>query len=346
MQVCNASLQASLSMMSSDDTLDVPKSTEVPKSTIFDSQDILELLEKHQKDISRLDLTLKSGDKISLSFNGISLSGHESFFHSLSHLKPVTSIDSAQSTVSLDFFRNASTSQDGFTSMQSVEWARDYAKDHLDVTYENSFSLPASQKPPKIKSLQALPPKKRAGKTDWNALFTSGLSPLVEAASRAEPQPVREDGKDSKKSPQNDKQIIQKSIKPSKRKPRKIIPEIKDYVDQYTDQDILFGRGGRSNHHPGNKLYRDIVTQRQPYYKRCDKNEKTKVAQNIVDDIIERHDGRFLELDKATQRWYVVPNIVARRKVGQALRENNTEEARAAKRQKYGSGKKSNIAAV
>jgi hypothetical protein len=42
-----------------------------------------------------------------------------------------------------------------------------------------------------------------------------------------------------------------------------------------------------------------------------------------------------LELDKETQRWFLVPNVVARRKVGQALRENNTEEARAAKRAKY-----------
>ncbi|MGK3741895.1 MAG: hypothetical protein ACI90V_008749 [Bacillariaceae sp.] len=42
-----------------------------------------------------------------------------------------------------------------------------------------------------------------------------------------------------------------------------------------------------------------------------------------------------MELDKDTQRWFLVPNVVARRKVGQALRENNTEEARAAKRAKY-----------
>ncbi len=45
--------------------------------------------------------------------------------------------------------------------------------------------------------------------------------------------------------------------------------------------------------------------------------------------------GRFLELDRDAKRWFLVPNVVARRKVGQALRENNTEEARAAKRAKY-----------
>ena len=42
-----------------------------------------------------------------------------------------------------------------------------------------------------------------------------------------------------------------------------------------------------------------------------------------------------MELDRDIKRWFLVPNVVARRKVGQALRENNTEEARAAKRAKY-----------
>jgi hypothetical protein len=97
----------------------------------------------------------------------------------------------------------------------------------------------------------------------------------------------------------------------------------------------LFGRGGRSNHHEGNKVYRDIVTQHQNHYKSCDKNEKTKVAQGIVDYMQKEIGARFLEYDRDTCRWYLVPNVVARRKVGQALRENNTEEARAAKRAKY-----------
>ena len=87
--------------------------------------------------------------------------------------------------------------------------------------------------------------------------------------------------------------------------------------------------------HPGNKIYRDIVTKKQNHYRGCDKNEKTKVAQGIVDHIQNEVGGRFLELDRDIKRWFLVPNVVARRKVGQALRENNTEEARAAKRAKY-----------
>lgn len=54
-----------------------------------------------------------------------------------------------------------------------------------------------------------------------------------------------------------------------------------------------------------------------------------------------------MELDRDMKRWFLVPNVVARRKVGQALRENNTEEARAAKRAKYQgrlNSKKKNLA--
>ncbi len=87
--------------------------------------------------------------------------------------------------------------------------------------------------------------------------------------------------------------------------------------------------------HPGNKIYREIVTNQQSHYRGCDKNEKTRVAQSIVDRIQNVVGGRFLELDRDVKRWFLVPNVVARRKVGQALRENNTEEARAAKRAKY-----------
>ena len=101
-------------------------------------------------------------------------------------------------------------------------------------------------------------------------------------------------------------------------------------------EDVLFGRGGRSNHHPGNKMYRELVMAKQKFYRSCDKNMKTIVAQSIVDAVGAEQHGRFLEKDPVTNRYYVVPSLTARRKVGQALRENNTEEARAAKREKYG----------
>ena len=108
-------------------------------------------------------------------------------------------------------------------------------------------------------------------------------------------------------------------------------------MDEITDLDVLMGRGGRSNHHPGNHYYLSLIAKTKPRYKECTtKSEKTRVAQDVVDFIHHERKGRFLELEKETDRWYVVENKKARTKAGQALRDENTPAARAKKREKYG----------
>ena len=315
----------------------------------------MEFLAK-QVDISKLTVVTKSGDKISASFNGmVSGSGNndsQQLFKSIDALKSLASqeIDTAatgdpsKSTVYCEYYKAPTSLSDPFVSS---EWQAEYGKNHVDVSYSNCFVSTSQQQKTDQNQSTALPPKKR-GKADWQGMFDDALSPLVEAASIVKPQPVVADFaaaeilKSQKAAPTDSKM----APKQSKRKPRKVIPLYKDYISVYKDTDVLFGRGGRSNHHPGNKIYRDIVTERQPYYRKCDKNQKTRVAQSIVDLIQQHHHGRFLELDKEVNRWYIVPNIVSRRKVGQALRENNTEEARAAKREKYGQGKVKKTASV
>ena len=124
------------------------------------------------------------------------------------------------------------------------------------------------------------------------------------------------------------------SKKKRKRRPRpKVVPSTKVYVEP-TLNDVLLGRGGRSNHHPGNKRYRDEVKNLREWYGRIgdNKDEKTKLSQTLV-DCIHSHNGRFLEWDK--EGWYIVPNVVARRKASQALREDDDPEKRAAKRERF-----------
>lgn len=116
--------------------------------------------------------------------------------------------------------------------------------------------------------------------------------------------------------------------------------EDKVYVDAITDNDVLCGRGGKSNHHPGNRVFLAKVTDTKPLYKASTKKSvKTKIAQTVVDYINKECHGRFLCLeedeDKGTKRWFVAKNLIARTKAGQALRDDNTPEARAAKRRKY-----------
>jgi len=121
--------------------------------------------------------------------------------------------------------------------------------------------------------------------------------------------------------------------KKRKRNPRKkIVPEVKEYVNP-TDVDVLLGRGGRSNHHPGNKRYREEVRNLQRWYLgEENKNKKTDLSQLLV-DYVHAYQGRFLQKDDIG--WYLIPNIVARRKASQALREDNDAEKRAAKRDRF-----------
>jgi hypothetical protein len=122
--------------------------------------------------------------------------------------------------------------------------------------------------------------------------------------------------------------------KKRRRRPRqKLIPETKNYVEPQAN-DVLLGRGGRSNHHTGNKRYREEVRNLREWYASIgdNKEEKTKLSQTLVDHV-HSYNGRFLEKDD--KGWYVVPNVVARRKASQALREDDDPEKRAAKRTRF-----------
>ena len=167
-------------------------------------------------------------------------------------------------------------------------------------------------------------------------MLPSGATALVE---------LKEHDKSPPESPENDSQSSagdlteefqssQPAPKKRKRKPRKkVIPDVKIYV-QPTENDVLLGRGGRSNHHTGNKRYRDEVRNLRTWYASIgeNKDEKTALSQCLV-DYVHGYKGRFLEKDKSG--WFEVPNIVARRKASQALREDDDPEKRAAKRSRF-----------
>jgi len=129
-------------------------------------------------------------------------------------------------------------------------------------------------------------------------------------------------------------QVLKMGKKKRIRKPRqKVVPAVKEYVTP-TINDVLLGRGGRSNHHPGNKRYREEVRNLREWYLSIgeNKDEKTSLSQCLV-DYVYQYNGRFLEKDDIG--WYVVPNIVARRKASQALREDDDPVKRAAKRARF-----------
>jgi hypothetical protein len=91
------------------------------------------------------------------------------------------------------------------------------------------------------------------------------------------------------------------------------------------NNDVLFGRGGGTNNHPGNRRYRQLVEERKARYVRAARNEKPLIALEIVTWLREKQTppGRFLQMNEMTNKWDDVGFKRAREKASQALREKS-----------------------
>ena len=92
--------------------------------------------------------------------------------------------------------------------------------------------------------------------------------------------------------------------------------------------DVLSGRGGRINSHPGNVQFRNLVHQHKHTYlsKLTKKLDKVKIASQIVSTIRSMDpSGRFLKEDTKTHAWIEIGDEKARKKAGQAMREKADE---------------------
>lgn len=69
----------------------------------------------------------------------------------------------------------------------------------------------------------------------------------------------------------------------------------------YTDVDVLLGRGGLINHHPGNQAYLQEKVRLQVRYRAASKPVKTAISQELV-HWVQARGGRFLELQQQQKR--------------------------------------------
>mmetsp|Transcript_41461 Transcript_41461/g.70995 ORF Transcript_41461/g.70995 Transcript_41461/m.70995 type:complete len:499 (+) Transcript_41461:65-1561(+) len=93
------------------------------------------------------------------------------------------------------------------------------------------------------------------------------------------------------------------------------------------DEDVLFGRGGRTNHHPGNKRLRQIVNKYREIYNQAKKVDKPKVSKLIVSALRNANPpSRFLRMNEETTQWEDVGDKRAAEKVSQTLREKEKTE--------------------
>jgi len=121
-------------------------------------------------------------------------------------------------------------------------------------------------------------------------------------------------------------------------------------VTDIGENDVLLGRGGRTNLHVGNKRYRALVAEHTAEYLVAKKKQKAEIARRIVSTVRDVRGGRFLvkaerqqaeqgdasasspssaAAAEAEERWVEAPVERAVSKTSQALRENLNVRAKA-----------------
>mmetsp|Transcript_21550 Transcript_21550/g.31904 ORF Transcript_21550/g.31904 Transcript_21550/m.31904 type:complete len:347 (-) Transcript_21550:655-1695(-) len=98
-------------------------------------------------------------------------------------------------------------------------------------------------------------------------------------------------------------------------------------ITEFGNHDMLLGRGGVSNNHPGNVHFRQIVEDHKEAYKAIPRHRKTQMAKDIVRKWRDQSPpGRFLKkMDNGNGwYWYDVGDAKARNITSQKLREQAT----------------------
>jgi hypothetical protein len=65
---------------------------------------------------------------------------------------------------------------------------------------------------------------------------------------------------------------------------------------------VLSGRGGGTNVHPGNRVFRDLINLHRRAYLKARKNDKPSISRNIVRQI-RATGGKFLKKIDANGLW-------------------------------------------
>ncbi|CAJ1959046.1 unnamed protein product [Cylindrotheca closterium] len=134
-------------------------------------------------------------------------------------------------------------------------------------------------------------------------------------------------------------------VKPAKKIFQAPIMSVDEEQEQENDEnwpkdvDVLCGRGGLINKHPGNVVYRKIVDYNKPYYQSVHKKHRILVSQSIVQSIL-NFGGRFMTMER--KEWTEIEFKRAVQKTSQALRERITEEEKNKEKERKENGESKN----
>jgi len=131
---------------------------------------------------------------------------------------------------------------------------------------------------------------------------------------------------DAEEDTRTEEEIKRKEEEEIKKIEEKVKTDYKDWPQENIKEphphDVLYGRGGGTNHHPGNKRYRKMVEDKKVEYVNSRRLDKPLVAYGILRKWrAQLPPGRFLKVHDKTGLWYDVGDKAAREKTSQALRE-------------------------
>jgi hypothetical protein len=88
------------------------------------------------------------------------------------------------------------------------------------------------------------------------------------------------------------------------------VARLPDAVESPGETDVVFGAtpGTEALKHPGNQVYRSLVSCNTGRYRSCESEVKRRRICKSVVAAIKGQDGRFLKLNRATGLWQVIPD--------------------------------------
>lgn len=133
-------------------------------------------------------------------------------------------------------------------------------------------------------------------------------------------------GKRERESEEEDERFAKKTTLVEKYEAEEVTPVPPSSVGMtsFGDADVLSGRGGGTNVHPGNRNFRDLINLHRRAYLKARKNDKPAISRSIVRTIRQSR-GKFLKKDEKTGLWYEIGDDAAREKTSQALRQRAPE---------------------
>jgi len=107
-------------------------------------------------------------------------------------------------------------------------------------------------------------------------------------------------------------------------------PKAKSCIEKPGPNDVMTGRGGGTNSHPGNIKFRRIVEDKKSTYQASSTKEKTDLTKEVVADWRALDPpGRFLERNSETGLWDDIGDSLARVKCSALFREKKSKKRKA-----------------